>query len=163
MLLTPNFPIEIGCALGHRSVARTYALHVLNFGPCLAMSSSIARHFGLLLGWQQFQTDMASYFLSGDSSRWFNSRMIRGFLVAAPLIFGALFGNAIASAAAEHSIGSSSLGLKVASFLRGSGLSDEVIVAAIASLPALELRGAIPVGFWMTLPPEKTYVLAVSG
>ncbi|KAG0576908.1 hypothetical protein KC19_5G117000 [Ceratodon purpureus] len=99
----------------------------------------------------------------GGSSRWVSSRMIRGVLVAAPLIFGALFGNAIASAAAEHSIGSSSLGLKVAAFLRGSGLSDEAIVAAVASLPALELRGAIPVGYWMKLPPQKTYALAVIG
>lgn len=89
--------------------------------------------------------------------------MIRGILVVAPLIFGPLFGNGIACAAAEHSIGSSSLGLKVASFLRGSGLSDEAIVAAIASLPALELRGAIPVGYWMKLPPQHTYALAVLG
>ena len=91
--------------------------------------------------------------------------MIRGVLVAAPLVLmGALFSNAIASAAAaEHSIGSSSLGLKVATFLRGSGLSDEAIVAAVASLPALELRGAIPVGYWMKLPPQKTYAMAVIG
>jgi len=89
--------------------------------------------------------------------------MIRDVLVAVLFMFGVLFGNATASAAAEHSIGSSSLGLKVASFLRKSGLFDEAIVVAIASLPALELRGAIPVGYWMKLTPLKTYLLSVVG
>lgn len=66
--------------------------------------------------------------------------MIRDVLVAVLFIFGVLFGKATASAAAaEHSIASSGLGLKVASFLRQSGLGDEAIVVAIASLPALEL------------------------
>lgn len=99
----------------------------------------------------------------GHSSQWSNSRMIRDVLVTVLFTFGLLFGNATASATAEHSIGSSSLGLKVASFLRRSGLCDEAIVVAIASLPALELRGAIPVGYWMKLPPLKTYALSVLG
>jgi len=99
----------------------------------------------------------------GDSFKWFKSITIRDVLLAVLFTFGVLFGNATASAAAEHSIGSSSLGLKVASFLRRSGICDEAIVVAIASLPALELRGAIPVGYWMKLSPMKTYALAVIG
>ncbi|XP_024360850.1 uncharacterized protein [Physcomitrium patens] len=99
----------------------------------------------------------------GNSSKLFKAQIIRNVMVAAPIIIGALFGNAIVASAAEHSIGSSSLGLKVASFLRGSGLGDEVIVALVACLPALELRGAIPVGYWMKLAPLKTYALAVIG
>ncbi|CAK9255046.1 unnamed protein product [Sphagnum jensenii] len=68
-----------------------------------------------------------------------------------------------AALAATHSIGKSSLGLKVATFLRGSGWADEVVVAVIAMLPVLELRGAIPVGYWMGIPPLITYVLSVFG
>ncbi|CAM6045488.1 unnamed protein product [Sphagnum compactum] len=68
-----------------------------------------------------------------------------------------------AALAATHSIGKSSLGLKVATFLRGSGWADEVVVAVIAMLPVLELRGAIPVGYWMGIPPLMTYVLSVFG
>lgn len=83
-------------------------------------------------------------------------------MAVVPLIFGAFFGTEIVTAA-EHSIGTSSLGLKVATFLRGSGWSDESVVAFIASLPVLELRGAIPVGYWMRLPPLKTYILATAG
>ena len=88
---------------------------------------------------------------------------MQGALAAVPLVIGAFFRTTIASAAAEHSIGTSSLGLKVAKYLRGSGWCDEAIVAFIASLPILELRGAIPVGYWMQLPPLKTYLLAAAG
>jgi hypothetical protein len=73
------------------------------------------------------------------------------------------FWQTAAAWAATQSIGMSSLGLKVATFLRGSGWADEVVVAVIAMLPVLELRGAIPVGYWMGIPPLMTYVLSVFG
>jgi len=38
---------------------------------------------------------------------------------------------------------------------RGKGLADEAIVFALAAMPVLELRGAIPVGVWLGLPITK--------
>ncbi|KAL2904396.1 Glycerol-3-phosphate acyltransferase [Bienertia sinuspersici] len=63
----------------------------------------------------------------------------------------------------NSSIKASSFGLKVASFLRGSGWSDEAIVFALATLPVIELRGAIPVGYWMQLNPILLTVLSILG
>lgn len=65
--------------------------------------------------------------------------------------------------AVEATIKASSLGLRFAAFLRGSGWSDEAIVFVMAMLPVLELRGAIPVGYWMHLDPFKLSVLSVLG
>lgn len=47
--------------------------------------------------------------------------------------------------------------------LRRLGLADELVVFAIAALPVLELRGAIPVGYWMQLHPVTITFLAVLG
>ncbi|GLJ32097.1 hypothetical protein SUGI_0646390 [Cryptomeria japonica] len=68
-----------------------------------------------------------------------------------------------AFASTDSSIKASGLGLKIAEFMRRSGWPDEVIVFILASLPVLELRGAIPVGYWMQLQPFKISVLAVLG
>ncbi|RRT38033.1 hypothetical protein B296_00038806 [Ensete ventricosum] len=68
-----------------------------------------------------------------------------------------------ASLAADGSIRASSLGLKVATALRRIGWPDEVVVFAVATLPVLELRGAIPVGYWMQLDPLKLTVLSILG
>jgi len=38
-----------------------------------------------------------------------------------------------------------------------------VIIAAIAGMPVVELRGAIPVGIWMGVPLAKTLALCVLG
>lgn len=65
--------------------------------------------------------------------------------------------------AGDTSIKASSFGLKVASFLRGSGWPDEAIVFALATLPVIELRGAIPVGYWMQLNPTLLTVLSIIG
>lgn len=65
--------------------------------------------------------------------------------------------------AADDSIRASGLGLKVATVLRRLGLADELVVFAIAALPVLELRGAIPVGYWMQLHPVTITFLAVLG
>eukprot|EP00249_Psilotum_nudum_P007320 c20470_g1_i1 orf=411-1436(-) len=64
---------------------------------------------------------------------------------------------------ASQSIKTSALGLRVAHFLRTSGWTDEVIVLVMAMLPVLELRGAIPIGYWMQLDPMKLSILAVLG
>lgn len=65
--------------------------------------------------------------------------------------------------AAADSIKASSFGLKIASALRGLGWPDEAVVFALATLPVLELRGAIPVGYWLQLKPWILTVLSVIG
>ncbi|KAK9052133.1 hypothetical protein SSX86_028761 [Deinandra increscens subsp. villosa] len=65
--------------------------------------------------------------------------------------------------AALQSIKASSFGVKVANFLRGSGWPGEAVVFALATLPVIELRGAIPVGYWFQLNPVLLTALAVLG
>ncbi|XP_010933586.1 uncharacterized protein [Elaeis guineensis] len=73
-------------------------------------------------------------------------------------------GAALAAAkAASDSVRASGLGLKVATALRMSGWADEAIVFTLATLPVLELRGAIPVGYWMQLDPLHLTILSVLG
>ncbi|KAJ9549101.1 hypothetical protein OSB04_021644 [Centaurea solstitialis] len=64
---------------------------------------------------------------------------------------------------AEASIKASGVGVKFANFLRGSGWPDEAVVFALATLPVIELRGAIPVGYWLQLKPVLITVLSVLG
>ncbi|MQL96295.1 hypothetical protein Taro_028957 [Colocasia esculenta] len=68
-----------------------------------------------------------------------------------------------APSAASDSIRASGVGLKIAAALRRSGWADETIVFALATLPVLELRGAIPVGYWMQLDPLRLTILSVLG
>lgn len=70
--------------------------------------------------------------------------------------------NAAANAAAD-SIRASGFGMKIANALRGLGWPDEAVVFALATLPVIELRGAIPVGYWLQLKPVMLTVLAVLG
>ncbi|XP_027100559.1 uncharacterized protein [Coffea arabica] len=65
--------------------------------------------------------------------------------------------------AAVDSIRASSFGLKVATALRGFGWPDEAVVFALATLPVIELRGAIPVGYWLQLKPVLLTVLSILG
>lgn len=65
--------------------------------------------------------------------------------------------------AASDSIIASSFGLKIASKLRSSGWPDAAVVFALATLPVLELRGAIPVGYWMQLKPVVLTILSILG
>lgn len=55
------------------------------------------------------------------------------------------------------------LGEKVAMALQSSGVPDALIIAAIAGMPVVELRGAIPVGIWMGVPMIKVFALCVLG
>lgn len=65
--------------------------------------------------------------------------------------------------AAADSIRASSFGLKVARSLRSLGLPDEAVVFTLATFPILELRGAIPVGYWMQLSPTLLTILSILG
>ncbi|MGD9873460.1 MAG: COG2426 family protein [Kiritimatiellia bacterium] len=65
--------------------------------------------------------------------------------------------------AAEPSAEHHSTGAKIASWMRGTGLPDELTVVAISMLPIVELRGAIPVGHIMKMNPWLVYALAVVG
>jgi uncharacterized membrane protein len=42
-------------------------------------------------------------------------------------------------------------------------LPKEISVILMASLPVFELRGAIPLGFYLNIPCLKTFILAISG
>lgn len=55
------------------------------------------------------------------------------------IIIAYSFQGKVAHTVAENSIGASSLGLKVADFLRRSGSSDEVMILVGAMIPLLEL------------------------
>lgn len=68
-----------------------------------------------------------------------------------------------ANAAAADSIRASSFGLQIANALRSLGWPDGAVVFALATLPIIELRGAIPVGYWLQLKPTLLTVLSVLG
>lgn len=68
-----------------------------------------------------------------------------------------------ANAAAVDSIKASGFGLKIADSLRKLGLPDWVVVFIIAALPVLELRGAIPVGYWLQLNPATLTAVSILG
>ncbi|GFP80044.1 hypothetical protein PHJA_000147800 [Phtheirospermum japonicum] len=68
-----------------------------------------------------------------------------------------------ATMAAADSIRASGFGVKVADALRASGWPDEAVVFALATLPVIELRGAIPVGYWLQLKPVKLTILSILG
>ncbi|XP_062212709.1 uncharacterized protein LOC133913548 isoform X1 [Phragmites australis] len=75
----------------------------------------------------------------------------------------AVLGCGAARAAAEGSISASGFGLRVAASLRRLGWPDDAVVFALAPLPVIELRGAIPLGYWMRLHPVRLTVLSVLG
>ncbi|XP_047319868.1 uncharacterized protein LOC124923912 [Impatiens glandulifera] len=65
--------------------------------------------------------------------------------------------------AAVDSIRASSFGVKIASSLRGLDWPDEAVVFSLATLPIIELRGAIPVGYWLQLNPFNLTLLSILG
>lgn len=44
-----------------------------------------------------------------------------------------------------------------------TGWPDWVILMVISALPVVELRGGVPVGLWMGIPPAQTFALACLG
>ncbi|XP_059655923.1 uncharacterized protein LOC132302932 [Cornus florida] len=85
------------------------------------------------------------------------------FWASLSLVWFAASGEARAAQAAADSIRASSFGLKIASSLRSSGWPDEAVVFTLATLPVIELRGAIPVGYWLQLKPALLTVYSVLG
>uniref|UniRef100_A0ACD5X9U7 Uncharacterized protein n=1 Tax=Avena sativa TaxID=4498 RepID=A0ACD5X9U7_AVESA len=90
--------------------------------------------------------------------------------LAARLALGAVLGSVALlgcgtalAAVAEDSIRASGFGLRVAASLRRLGWPDDAVVFTLATLPLLELRGAIPAGYWMRLHPVRLTVLSVLG
>ncbi|KAH9621787.1 hypothetical protein KSS87_018848 [Heliosperma pusillum] len=67
------------------------------------------------------------------------------------------------SISTDSSIKASNFGLKIAASLRGLGWPDEAVVISLATLPVIELRGAIPVGYWMQLNPFLLTLLSIFG
>lgn len=85
------------------------------------------------------------------------------FWAAISIVAFAVSGDKASAAAAVDSIRASGFGVKIAKALRGLGWPDEAVVFALATLPVIELRGAIPVGYWMQLNPVLLTSLAVAG
>ena len=77
---------------------------------------------------------------------------------AAPAAFAAAADPDVA-----HDAGHESVGLRVARFLRRSGLPDSASVFLISTLPIVELRGAVPAGHLFGMNPIVTFVVAVAG
>lgn len=89
-----------------------------------------------------------------------------GFRLLACLFLVLLSGSALfppLALASSSSLGGSSLGQKVAKSLRSSSWPDEAIIFLLGTLPVLELRGAIPVSYWMHMDPLSASTLAVAG
>lgn len=55
------------------------------------------------------------------------------------------------------------LGQKLALYVQGFGLPDWATLAVISMIPAVELRGGVPVGNWMGIAPLTTLVICVVG
>lgn len=68
-----------------------------------------------------------------------------------------------ASTGAIETTGHTSIGQKLATVLRSRGFTKELVVLFLSALPVVELRGGIPVGFLLGLPPFHTFLLSVTG
>ncbi|KAH7675473.1 putative small multi-drug export protein [Dioscorea alata] len=94
---------------------------------------------------------LSSDFDSSPGSLPFPPFLLKRIVFTALLLVLCFFVSGI-SLAADDSIKASGLGLKVAEALR-----------RLAILPVLELRGAIPVGYWMHLNPLLLTILSILG
>jgi len=79
-----------------------------------------------------------------------------GVVAAAPT---AAFAASAAAAADEHL----HLGQKIALFFQQTGLPNWAVLMLISAVPAVELRGGVPVGNWMGIPPLTTFAICVIG
>ncbi len=81
-----------------------------------------------------------------------------------PVILLLLILLAPAAALAAEEDAHDSRGEKIARWLEEKGLSAEAAIAAISTLPIVELRGAVPVGIVaFEMPWWKVYLIAVAG
>ncbi|KAL1503816.1 hypothetical protein AB1Y20_012283 [Prymnesium parvum] len=78
-------------------------------------------------------------------------------LLLLPALLPAL---ALASAGATEHL---HLGQKIALWFSRTGLPDWAVLALISMVPAVELRGGVPVGNWMGLNPWLTLLICVLG
>lgn len=79
-----------------------------------------------------------------------------GAIAAAPT---AALAAASTAAATEHL----HLGQKIALFFQKTGLPNWAVLMLISAVPAVELRGGVPVGNWMGLSPWATFAICVVG
>uniref|UniRef100_A0ACD6A8Y8 Uncharacterized protein n=1 Tax=Avena sativa TaxID=4498 RepID=A0ACD6A8Y8_AVESA len=91
------------------------------------------------------------------------TRLALGAVLGSAALLGCGAALAAAEAVAEDSIRASRFGLRVAASLRRLGWPDDAVVFTLATLPVLELRGAIPAGYWMRLHPVRLTFLSVLG
>lgn len=70
---------------------------------------------------------------------------------------------ALAAKAAAPVVETLHTGQKVANFIRSFGIPDVAVLAIIAAMPVVELRGAVPVGIWMGLPISTVFIASVLG
>jgi hypothetical protein len=63
------------------------------------------------------------------------------------------------AAAGEHL----HLGQKIALSFQQTGLPNWAVLMLISALPAVELRGGVPVGNWMGISPWTTFAICVAG
>uniref|UniRef100_A0A2N9EBY3 Small multi-drug export protein n=1 Tax=Fagus sylvatica TaxID=28930 RepID=A0A2N9EBY3_FAGSY len=136
---------------------------IFKSNPHLTFEAS--RHFGPLLANRASSDGFLETVEKNETLPFFEERPVKFvFLVilwaSVSLAWFAASGDA---KAATDSIKASSFGLKIANKLRSFGWPDEAVVFALATLPVLELRGAIPVGYWMQLKPVLLTVLSVLG
>jgi len=88
--------------------------------------------------------------------------MMVGLAVVLAQVSSVLVANAAAAAtvSGEHL----HLGQKIANAIRHqTGWPDWVILLTVSALPIVELRGGVPVGIWMGIPPLTTMALACIG
>lgn len=136
---------------------------IFNSNPRLTCRAS--RQFGPLLATRASSDGFVEKLEESETLPFFEERPVK-FLVLVILwasVSLAWFAASGDAKAATDSIKASSFGLKIASKLRSLSWPDEAVVFALATLPVLELRGAIPVGYWMQLKPVPLTILSVLG
>ncbi|XP_023888647.2 uncharacterized protein LOC112000715 [Quercus suber] len=129
------------------------------------LTCQASRHFGPLLATRASSDGFLEKLEESETLPFFEERPFK-FVVLVILwasVSLAWFAASGDAKAATDSIKASSFGLKIASKLRSLSWPDEAVVFALATLPVLELRGAIPVGYWMQLKPVTLTILSVLG
>ena len=89
---------------------------------------------------------------------------MRSFRILIIIVLSAICFAAFASTADSTTLDTHSHGSKIALWLDDHGIPAELTVIAIATLPIVELRGAIPVAMHVfDMPIVKSYILCVVG
>ena len=134
-------------ALAAAPLARQPALRALHARPCVAVASA-----AIACPEEEQPTAARRPLLQRVAPR-------AAFAVGASLLVPALAVAASAAGAGEHL----HLGQKIALKFSGTGLPQWAVLMLISMVPAVELRGGVPVGNWMGLSPLATLVICVIG